>query len=443
MLFISTLFNTLDFAIATMTPFSALAAGDANPERTILFTVAGDIPQNIDFTAQKGLSFDTVHLLTELEHGSLDVATFIWGDVVLPRIGNPQPSTTSELKETFDSDSLQYNIAVPAIRPLLECSAAARPNISIIEFPKDPIDYYLIDVTTTFLLPAGCGSSSLADPPGAFVSSSRGLVYDPNNALWIGRSYDFRDSSYRPPSEDCPSLGAIFGTYQRVGSQLYYNMTVLTYTQRLQWVEANTTYYSSNSSLLFTPNLTTHVHLNSAPPQNIMNSQSGSSSFSIDLDLASSNLYDIGDSDNTNNFNRFFNHVVFGPGGTSCEKLVGGENVRTLISVMNAFYQRLMVHVIDREWRSSVGSGTVTYPIPIDKVASGVITVAVLRLKLNETSKIILQAFLGTMVLLGGVSWWCVDMRVLPRNPYSIVSSMALFAGSRLIGGSSQARNGT
>ncbi|KAF2965029.1 hypothetical protein GQX73_g8536 [Xylaria multiplex] len=496
-LIISTLFNTLDFAIATMTPFGALAAGDANPERTILFTIAGDIPPvalykvirhmhlgaalsltastlgglltivasglwfstvtaisrgvtvelqsdwNVDFTGQNSPNSDTMRLLGELEHGSPDDATLIWGDVVLPRIGNPQPSMSSDLKETFDSGSLQYNIAVPAIRPFLECSAVVQPNISIIEGPKDSDDYYLtLDVTTTFLLPAGCGSSSSTNPPGTFVLSSRCVVYDPNNALWIGRSYDLRDSSYRPPSEDCPSLGAIFGTYEHVGSQLHYNMTALTCIQRLQWVEANATYYSSNSSLLFTPNLTIHVHLNSAPPQNIMDSQSGSSSFSIYVDRASENLDDAGDSDNTNSFNAFFSHVVFGPSGTSREKLLGRENVRTLVSAINTFYQKLMVHVIDREWRSGVGGGNVTYPIPDDKAAGGVMNVSVLRLKLNETSKIILQGFLGTMVLLGGISWWCIDMRVLPRNPYPIASGMALFAGSRLIGASSQAHNG-
>lgn len=38
------------------------------------------------------------------------------------------------------------------------------------------------------------------------------------------------------------------------------------------------------------------------------------------------------------------------------------------------------------------------------------------------------------MTVLGGVAYWLVDMRdTLPRNPYPIASSMALFAGSRFL----------
>ncbi|KAI0162330.1 hypothetical protein GGR57DRAFT_517661 [Xylariaceae sp. FL1272] len=42
------------------------------------------------------------------------------------------------------------------------------------------------------------------------------------------------------------------------------------------------------------------------------------------------------------------------------------------------------------------------------------------------------------MVFFGSLAWWCVDLRVLPRNPYPIASAMALFAGSLLIGTQNQ-----
>jgi Protein of unknown function (DUF3433) len=43
-LIIATFFNSLDFAIATLTPFSVLRSGCATSQRTMLFTILGDLP---------------------------------------------------------------------------------------------------------------------------------------------------------------------------------------------------------------------------------------------------------------------------------------------------------------------------------------------------------------------------------------------------------------
>ncbi|TGJ78497.1 hypothetical protein E0Z10_g10262 [Xylaria hypoxylon] len=500
-LIISTLFNALDFAIATMTPFSALAAGDATAERTMFFTIAGDIPPvalykaaqhmhfgaalslvastvgslltivtsglwfdtaieisrdvaveiqsawSIDFTGNRSPSHDTEALINDLQHGGPDVATLIWGNVVLPMISNVQPSITSESNNTFNGDTLRYNIAVPAIRPLLECSVLSSSSIAVDEVPDNTGLFYerSIIVAIQFPLAVGCGSSSLADPPSTFNASNTYTIYDNNTTIWIGQLWDLSNSSgpRNLPSGDCPSLGAIFGTYKHGDQQTQSDITALVCTQRLQWVEANTTYHG-NLSTLFTPNLTTDVHLNSWGPQNITDARSGSSSLLIDFSKSFSTLDMLTTGDRSqqfDGFDRFFNHLVYGLSGTIRQSLIGSENVHTLISVMNNVYQRFMVRVIDREWRSAV-DGKNLQPSPNGRVARGSMTVTASRLKLNKTSKTILEAFLGTMVLLGGIAWWCVDMRVLPRNPYPIASSMALFAGSRLTGASIQAPSG-
>ncbi|KAI1300923.1 hypothetical protein F5Y03DRAFT_363309 [Xylaria venustula] len=104
-----------------------------------------------------------------------------------------------------------------------------------------------------------------------------------------------------------------------------------------------------------------------------------------------------------------------------------------------------MTITIYSEWRTSMGNGNIMPPNSGDGVTRGSMTVADSRLKLNKTSKIIIQTFLGTMVLFGGIAWGCVDMRVLPQNSYPIASSMALLAGSRLIRGegTTQVPNGS
>ncbi|KAI0196216.1 hypothetical protein EV127DRAFT_497557 [Xylaria flabelliformis] len=500
-LIISTLFNTLDFAIATMTSFSVLAIGDAIAERTMLFAIVGDLPPvalykaiyhmhigaalslvastigslltiaisglwvdtaikisrdvavevqsdwNISFT-ENAITFDsrayvsanTIALFNDAEHGLPDKAELIWGNVVLPRVGNPQPSVAPQLEETLNGGTPQYNIAVPAVRPFLECSSLPPSAITTIQSLDTTGRYRTLWAMTE--LPTGCVDAYSSGEQAKTI----GLSYDfEDNTTggWIGLTYDLSVilSSDKAPAEGCPSLGAIFGTYEGV-EQLYYNITALICTQHLQSVEANVTYPGHMSSL-FMPNLTTDVRLNSPPPKNIIDAQSGGSSLGTKIGNSFQDLELIGPIDDTIKFDPFFSRLVNGPRGTSRENLVGSENVDTLMAAMNDLYQRFMVRVLDLEWRSSIGGENDTQPTPNGRVARGSIIVPVSRLKLNKTSKIVLQTFLGTMILLGGIAWWCVDMRVLSRNPYPIASSMALFAGSRLIGASGQAPNGS
>ncbi|KAI8954455.1 hypothetical protein F4801DRAFT_587543 [Xylaria longipes] len=479
-LVISTLFNALDFAIATMTPFSSLAAGEATAERTIFFTIVGDLPPvalykaiyhmhlgaalsliastvgslltiaisglwlstaievsrdvnvevqstwNASFTGKglfsdprNGVSENTITVFNDVEHGFPDKATLIWGNVVLPRIGNPQLSITSQLRETLNGSTPQYNIAVPAVRPFLECSMLPASAIFTVSEPRDII--YTNAKT---------------------ISLSHN-IYDNTTSGWIGQIQDLSVTlkSNKAPSRGCPSIGAMFGTYEGFDPQPRSNITVLICTQRLQSVEANATYPGDLFSL-FAPNLTTDVHLNSPTPRNLIDAESGSSSLWTEVIFAFQDLELVGPTDDADKFDSFFSRIVNGPRGISRENLIGSGNVDTLISAMNDLYQKLMVRVIDLQWRSNIGGGNTAQPTPNDGVARGTMTVAVSRLKVNKTSKIVLQAFLSTMVLLGGIACWCVDMRVLPRNPYPIASSMAFFGRSRLIGASSRATSG-
>ncbi|KAI0964803.1 hypothetical protein F4678DRAFT_486129 [Xylaria arbuscula] len=492
---ISTLFNALDFGIATMTPFSALAAGAATPERTIFFNIAGDtLPialykaiyhrhfgaalsltastvgslltvvtsglwvntaiqisrdvtaesqsdWNADFTGNRTVSDDTMIILYDIEHGGPKESMLIWDNVVLPKIGNPQPSITG-LGVTLNGNTSQYRISVPAIRPILECYALPSSNVTVRESSAPGG----IEVLTRVSLPAGCRSSSLTDPNSAFnFSNSFNPLDDTTDKWWVGQTYDLLyDGWFGPPLGNCPALGLIFGTYEQVGLQLYSDITALVCTLRAQWVEVNTT-YARTSSDSFMPDLARDAHLNSAATQNILDAKSNSTSLSgwVTGSLQGIGLPDSWGSADDELFDVMFEYLIHEPNAPNRKNLVGSKNINALISALNRLYQGFMSIIIDREWRSSIGNGTITPPIPSDGVIRGSITVTVSRLKLHKTSKIILQAFLGTMVLFGGIAWWCVDMRVLPRNPYPIASSMALFAGSRLIQGedTSQAPN--
>ncbi|GAP86803.1 hypothetical protein SAMD00023353_2100720 [Rosellinia necatrix] len=95
-----------------------------------------------------------------------------------------------------------------------------------------------------------------------------------------------------------------------------------------------------------------------------------------------------------------------------------------------------MLHVIDLDYRSSNMTRT-SFQQPgagINERIQGTSTTIVSQLKINEVSKIILQALLAAMAVLGGLAYWLVDLRnTLPRNPYPIANGLAFFAGSTML----------
>ncbi|KAI0969982.1 hypothetical protein F4678DRAFT_480704 [Xylaria arbuscula] len=504
----STLYNTLQFSIATISPFSALAAGGASAKRSMLFTVAGDLfplalyksirylhvgaalsliasalgnlltiavsglwidttdkisatvtaevqaKWNIDFTADNSPRQDSVSLFEWLEHGGHDDEALIWGNVVLPSLGSSQPSMSSE----FDKSNPEYNLAVPAIRPSLDCtelpSSAIRIDDALIKNMRNESSIS-VEIVATAQLPTSCHSTDV------FNFSASQIEVSPNHLGLIGRiewlpdSFELDNPSSKPRTHagithdtltphdayiDCPSIGIISGTYIKTDSHTQSDITALVCTQRLQRVEANVT-YTRDTSLSLRPDLRKNVRLNSRLPSNITDIRHGSTSLSLNVASTFRSLYYTSPPDVENNYDEFFNRLVWGDKGISYQNLLGSKNIDTLMHAANDLYQRLMVCVIDREYRSSIDHENSTLLIPDSTVAQGTTTRTIYRLKVHKESKIILQAFLGAMVFFGGLAWWCVDMRVLPRNPYPIASSMALFAGSRLIGTTNQVSN--
>lgn len=136
---------------------------------------------------------------------------------------------------------------------------------------------------------------------------------------------------------------------------------------------------------------------------------------------------------------RFIEHLVNGTEGKSLKSLLHPE---TMIQAIDRFYRKFMVHVIDMDYRLPLNgfeSGTTRQlqylqPAADDGRVRGRSEQIVSRLKMSEASKIALEALLGTMVVLGGLAYWLVDVRgTLPRNPFPIASGMALFEGSRFL----------
>ncbi len=117
-LVISTLFNTLDFAIATMTPFSALAAGDATADRTMFFTISGDLPPVALYRAIHHMHLGAALSLVASTVGSLLTIAIsgLWFDTAIEISRNVTLGVQSDWNIAFmgrDVESLNSEKALP------------------------------------------------------------------------------------------------------------------------------------------------------------------------------------------------------------------------------------------------------------------------------------------------------------------------------------------
>ena len=500
-LLIATMFSSLDFTIATMTPFSALAADDngTSAERTLLFSIVEDLPPVALYKAVRhkhagaalslmastigsvltivasglwflhnaveisqpataeiesgwSIDFGSINstadgasgapgLFNEMQHGARVDPGLVWDNIVLPTIGNVEVSDT-------DPERHSYSFPIPAVRAMLECSTI--PSSFLFDIDNEPSNNHIVKFTATAQLPAGCiQTSEFDDSDSIALRELKGISQEGSEEElgWVAGLWDVPVTPVpgSVPSEGCPSLGAIFARYvlkrtpgEDKPRKENFNATVvaLVCTQHLEAVEATVTYHDASDSTV-TPNLTTSVQLNSTiPPMTLRDSRSNISSLSYAIadhfDLGTTSFLSVPNVD----FSPFFEHLTMGPDKASNEDLLDPD---TLIKAITYLYQKFMARVIDMDYRvpldtAKASSAQHMQPLLGERTLRGTSTRTVSRLKLSKASKIILQAMLGAMVILGGLAYWLVSMRgTLPRVPYSIANSMALFEGSRLL----------
>jgi hypothetical protein len=213
------------------------------------------------------------------------------------------------------------------------------------------------------------------------------------------------------------------------------NITAMLCTQRLQEVLLNVTYSGSANNLL--PDLSGPVIVRNEASSL---EDSGSGIKSLTTAMATNFALEMFpfDKQSTPNYDNFFNHLILGPGGHTQEELL---DPAALESAIEELYQRYMVHVIDLNFRSKTVVGNIAYadgedqgqPATRPTRLSGRITALATRLKMSEGSRIALDVMLGTMMVLGIIAYLSTDIRhLLPRNPWSLASSMAFFADSEV-----------
>lgn len=290
---IATMFNSLDFAIATMTPFSVLAKGRAVVDRTMLFSIVENLPtialhkairykhlgaalslmastiggaltivisglwflepsvhvsQVATGSIQSGwsVSFNATNpftgsiapvLFDTVQHGFVYNHSLIWqNDTVLPNVGAAK-IVDSLTPNVTTYHSSQFLLTIPAIQPLLNCSILPPSAVTIAGPFIDDRSDFRYEISAAAQLPAtydyhnSCNTVTIMDPH----------ITRPSDAIddwFIGQLSGFPETS---PFKGCPSFGALFGRFG-IDPTTDGNFTALLCTQHIRPVQVNVSY---------------------------------------------------------------------------------------------------------------------------------------------------------------------------------------------------------
>ncbi|CAG9987009.1 unnamed protein product [Clonostachys byssicola] len=405
---IATIFNSLDFTIATFAPYSNLHSGSVRADRSILFNLLAISPflvlikclrhrqfgaaasnissllagfltiivsglwvltdskvagpatasvRNWDISWLNDSSNDggAGVLLNIIRHGSLLNPNKIWQDVVLPEV-TLLSDDGAGLSGLSDAN---YTFSVVSLEPLLNCTQVPQQHIVVeITSHREEVGQMgnFINVQDTRIsvhppnIPIECSER--------VALGSANLTYDTTiNTLgsrWIGQYFDLYNTTAGRVSTACPSVGIVFGQVEGVNAAAR-NLTALLCTQEIKEID--------------------------------------------NLILAVGQKY-----------GEYMRHVI------NLNFRAGSESVDgDLVSAAGEL--------------SSSSTTTLSPTVTI----SGASSREVNRLAIDKTSKLILQILLAAMAILGLIGYTSTKMSgLLPRNPCSIASTMGFLADSQL-----------
>lgn len=404
-------------------------------------------------------------LFNNIQHGSATMPPTIWEDLVMPNVEDISFEANNS-RDTFANASISFLLTVPALRPRLTCVLISPSQIEIGReaWTQGPISYHYVNakVGTVVDIPPSC-NQVLQEALNVIAMNESCCNTPPSANSWKG---DLIDLQFRPKSgsevrsnisntslpytvDGCPSLGAMFAFYN--SAMVAENVTAIICHQQIQQVITNVTYIrDSNNSLIVDE---------TQPPlpdedraTYLTNSDTGFASFTYNIiqhltdnltlfEQPSSPKYEnVLGSGYAQYFDPFFNHLIYGPNGTTVDALNGPQNTKQFIEAVDTLYRKYMVHVINSNFRDVKPSST-PFPSdntrqssPINPIVYGTATGPIKpRLCIVPGPKLTLQILLGVMSVLGSAAYVLVDLRgTLPRNLCSIASTMALLAGSEM-----------
>ncbi|OHE99930.1 hypothetical protein CORC01_04831 [Colletotrichum orchidophilum] len=355
----------------------------------------------------------------------------VWGDLVFPLFDAiaPRDDQHGALNLGISSQKLNISIEVPSLRPKLVCHDAAKVD----KAESSSGTSMDTTITATDPLPQACiagvngrDKNVSFEGTGDATDGFMALLFD----LDIGNTVSKHCSpcettpdSTRPDNPmGCPSLGIFFGEHALVCAQVIQQVQVgLEFTSSIG-KNGEVVFHRSSLTSTPTPIESTAVNLTRGDSN---------------LDLFPYRIQPHFDQNLTNPVSDdaadpFFRYILSGTTGISRGDLV--KNTDQLIDAINGLYTKFMVQVMDSNiFRRPVVPSTPASQQDQRGFVNGTVSMEESRLTMNYIPKLILQIFLGAMMIFGLAAYILVDLKgTLPRSPHSIASGMALFAGSEL-----------
>lgn len=485
---IATMFNNLDFTMAVFSPFSSLRKGGAKAPQALAFNALGMSPFLVFLKSLSVGQFGIVAANSAAFVGSFlaIVASGLWIEFNQVEIQRPATATlynwdpswlknnshtddggagralniirragASRPREIFDdfvapkvsrpvlssgenevpSNMFNYTFEVTVLRPTLKCDVVPPDSITITtEFGSD--------LSPSVMQMQAEVSSDCVEAPAQGDRSNLNLTSQFMLQPGIQGSFsDLGSLITARGRSDCPSLRVTFSKIDWTNYRA--NVTSLLCEQGIEEVIANITYqgdpeagmYDAEHPPVLAPNSTTRWR----------NSSTGSQTFEYTTGQFISDMryapYLLNVRPGADQVDNFFSDMINVTLKVSPDDLAGPDNVENLIQAVTHEYKDYMKMLIDFNFRpheTAWASGLAGYQ-PNTTTASSVSTITgtavqrVNRLGIHRPSKIILQALLALMTILGLAARALVRLRgILPRNPCSIASTMAFLAGSRL-----------
>lgn len=505
MLLVATMFNSLDFTIAALAPYNALKAKERPIKSGVLSSVLGSTPPQALWVSIRNGYWAAVltttaaligSVLTIVSSGlytieavptelgmqvqSIDRFNPIWTNSVLNDSGAaiitsltessnlryPQytheelalPSLQVGLNQNLSGDSrvAMVEVKLPGMRASLNCTTASPSQFNVTTFFNSKIGASAL-VEATMALPEQCpfggagGNLTTIEfvqnfqfPSAAnssFIAKMLDIHVGPFDRIREGSEGELSPNTQKDNPEGCPSLAFIYG-FADANDPSQNSVTTLMCYQVMQQVSATTTLRLPDLSIAAgSPPV-----VDESSAQVLTSDSSGSSAFTyrlqvhMDTELSLFNQTEFDSSSiGSPPVDNFFQGVLFGKYPMPLTALSDPLSATDFKLAIQSFYRRYMAQAISANMRFPTLAADAT-------VLNGTLTFSdgEFRVFQNRTSKIILQAFLGTMCVLGAVAVLCSTTReILPYNPCTIAGAAALWAGSTFCASNQTAAGGT
>ena len=379
---------------------------------------------NLSYSSQDMALRDNL-VVSLLEYYNATYPNGTYDEIIYPLISFD--STDPEVQSLLRQNQSYLEVTSNVLRPSLNCSEIPTSEIVVVSIEYEGS----LNVTAIGSYPEECqksgtfnGYSQFRLGTGSALGGFQTITQRPSSGGSLvgidpypfnGGEWGMNISSY---GDGCPSLGFLWGTYSNVTLQAS-NFAAYTCSQYVEAIPATLTF--------LTPNL---VLDQTRPPvldesnSKVVSLHQLPTDYLAQYGLGSPNECDSG------NVDPLFTAAICGSQANITQNDLGNPDRReAVLEAAHHVYRLLTVQTMNSLMRTNSTSDPAIFP----QVSAKIMNANRLRIKQNNTSKIILQSLLAGMLVCFLGSYSLMSMRsTLPHNAMTLAGSMSLLAGGKL-----------